>query len=221
MTTSGRSGIRLTDAKRALVLSRLHRLALEHGHDDLDAFIERLTRGQLPKAAEVAVVDRLTTNETYFFREPAHFADLRERARKHAAQHGRRATSASGAPPAPRARRPTARPCSWTTASETRPGASMAPTSPPPWWRRPAQVLYALDRAQNLSTEFLKRYCLRGEGPYEGQLLIDRKLRARVDFQCANLTQPLPDQLPMFDVIFLRNVLIYFEPAARRTSCGA
>ena len=51
--------------------------------------------------------------------------------------------------------------------------------------------------------------------------MIDRKLRARVDFQCANLTQPLPDQLPMFDVIFLRNVLIYFEPPPRRTSCGA
>ncbi|MFO1226446.1 CheR family methyltransferase [Roseateles sp.] len=209
------SGIRLTDAKRALVLSRLHRLALEHGHDDLDAFIERLTRGQLPKAAEVAVVDRLTTNETYFFREPAHFADLRERARKHAAQHGRKGDFRV-----------------WSAASSSGEEAYSAAMQlddslgDSPWRIHGTDLsttvvaaartgLYALDRAQNLSTEFLKRYCLRGEGPYEGQLLIDRKLRARVDFQCANLTQPLPDQLPMFDVIFLRNVLIYFEPAAK------
>ncbi|MEO3691945.1 CheR family methyltransferase [Roseateles paludis] len=209
------SGIRLTDAKRALVLSRLHRLALEHGHDDLDSFIERLTRGQLPKAAEVAVVDRLTTNETYFFREPAHFADLRERARKHSGPQGRKGDFRV-----------------WSAASSSGEEAYSAAMQlddtlgDTPWRIHGTDLsttvvaaartgLYALDRAQSLSQDFLRRYCLRGEGPYEGQMLIDRKLRARVDFQCANLTQPLPDQLPMFDVIFLRNVLIYFEPAAK------
>lgn len=44
--------------------------------------------------------------------------------------------------------------------------------------------------------------------------MIHRSVRERVRFQAANLMKPLP-QLPMFDVIFLRNVLIYFDNAAK------
>jgi chemotaxis protein methyltransferase CheR len=46
-------------------------------------------------------------------------------------------------------------------------------------------------------------------------VLIDKSLRARVQFEQANLMQPLPQSLPMFDVIFLRNVLIYFDNDAK------
>ena len=61
---------------------------------------------------------------------------------------------------------------------------------------------------------FLQRYCLKGQGEFEGQLLIARELRAHVQFLQANLMQPLP-KLPMFDLIFLRNVLIYFDDDAK------
>ena len=46
-------------------------------------------------------------------------------------------------------------------------------------------------------------------------MLVDRSLRSRIRFQQANLTQPLPD-LGQFDIIFLRNVLIYFDDAGKR-----
>ena len=42
-----------------------------------------------------------------------------------------------------------------------------------------------------------------------------RQLRARAQFLCANLMQDLPSELPEFDVIFLRNVLIYFDAEAK------
>jgi chemotaxis protein methyltransferase CheR len=45
-------------------------------------------------------------------------------------------------------------------------------------------------------------------------MLVARSLRDRVRFVQANLMQPLP-QLPQFDVIFLRNVLIYFDAEAK------
>ena len=61
---------------------------------------------------------------------------------------------------------------------------------------------------------YLKRYCLKGQGEHEGRLLVSRPLRERVQFLQANLMQALP-QLPMFDVIFLRNVLIYFDNEAK------
>jgi chemotaxis protein methyltransferase CheR len=63
--------------------------------------------------------------------------------------------------------------------------------------------------------DYLKRFCLKGQGSHEGSLLIARELRERVQFLQANLMQTLPGELPMFDVIFLRNVLIYFDNDAK------
>jgi chemotaxis protein methyltransferase CheR len=62
--------------------------------------------------------------------------------------------------------------------------------------------------------DYLRRYCLKGQGPHDGRLLVAKALRERVRFLPANLMQELP-QLPQFDVIFLRNVLIYFDNDAK------
>jgi chemotaxis protein methyltransferase CheR len=56
----------------------------------------------------------------------------------------------------------------------------------------------------------LKRWCLKGQDEMAGQLLVAGELRSHVRFECANLTQQLPN-IGLFDVIFLRNVLIYFD----------
>ena len=61
----------------------------------------------------------------------------------------------------------------------------------------------------------MKRYFLQGTGPYEGQILVDKVLRDKTDFAQINLIEPLPELVP-FDVIFLRNVMIYFEPPVKR-----
>ncbi|MDT9001717.1 CheR family methyltransferase [Paucibacter sp. APW11] len=200
------SGIRLTASKRALVLSRLQRLALDQGIGDLDEFVRLLVKGQLPAGLQVSVVDKLTTNETYFFREPAHFEDLRRRIAERQGSEEFRIWSAAS------------------SSGEEAYSIAMvlADKLGSAAWRihgtdlstavveSARQGLYSLERARNVPESYLKRFCLRGEGPYEGQLLIDRSLRERVEFQCANLMKELP-ALPMFDVIFLRNVLIYFE----------
>ena len=76
------------------------------------------------------------------------------------------------------------------------------------------RALYPMERARGMPMNYLKRFCLKGQGPYEGQLLVDKSLRRNVKFQQANLMQDLPD-LGLFDVVFLRNVLIYFDPTAK------
>jgi len=204
------SGIRLTEAKHALVSGRLQKLAHESGESDLDRYVDRLVHGRVGADEMTRVIDRLTTNETYFFREPQHFKHLAERA----AQHDRSrefvvwsAASSSGEE-------------AYTIAMVLADVLGGAP------WRvigtdlstamveSAQRALYPLERARMVPTETLKRWCLKGHGEYEGQLLIARELRQRVSFQCANLMQKLPP-LPAFDVIFLRNVLIYFENAAK------
>jgi chemotaxis protein methyltransferase CheR len=63
--------------------------------------------------------------------------------------------------------------------------------------------------------EYRQRYCLKGVGPHAGTLLVGKDLRMRVTFKQINLTRPLP-QVGTFDVIFLRNVMIYFDDDTKR-----
>jgi chemotaxis protein methyltransferase CheR len=74
---------------------------------------------------------------------------------------------------------------------------------------------YVMERAQNIPPAYLQRFCLKGHGPQEGTLLVERNLRNRVQFLQVNLNSTLP-QLGQFDFVFLRNVLIYFNAETKR-----
>jgi len=74
---------------------------------------------------------------------------------------------------------------------------------------------YPMERANRLPQSLLSRYCLKGIGQQEGTFLIDKSLRQRVSFVQVNLIETLP-QLGEFDVIFLRNVMIYFDQETKR-----
>jgi chemotaxis protein methyltransferase CheR len=204
------SGIRLGENKHALVSGRLQKLALEAGEKDVDAYVERLVNGGAPAAEMTRVIDRLTTNETYFFREPQHFNHLAERLK--AWPEGREiaiwsAASSSGEE---------AYSCAMLLADVlgderwqvigTDLSTAMVDSA--------RKGLYPLDRARLVPPDYLRRYCRKGQGPHDGQLLVAKALRERVRFLPANLMQELP-QLPAFDVIFLRNVLIYFDNEAK------
>ncbi len=203
------SGIRLVPAKRQLVIGRLQKLAAERGLHSLDDYVDQVIRGG-DQAELVRVVDRLTTNETYFFREPAHFDFLSEVVAR---------------------KRPGGEFRVWSAASSSGEEAYsiamlLADKIGPQGWKiigtdlSTAMVdaarrgLYPLERARNTSPQYLKRFCKKGSGPYEGQLLVNKELRANVHFQPANLMQPLPD-IGEFDVVFLRNVLIYFDAPSK------
>ena len=205
------SGIRLNESKHALVTGRLQRLAQEAGEDSLDAYVQRIVGGHAPADEMTRVIDRLTTNETYFFREPQHFNHLAEHL-EHAAPGGEFRV--------------------WSAASSSGEEAySIAMLladvlGDAPWQvtgtdlstavlQQARRGLYPLDRARMVPPDYLKRFCLRGQGEHEGQLLVARALRERVAFEQANLMQELPGTLPLFDVIFLRNVLIYFDNEAK------
>ncbi len=207
------SGIKLGDNKHALVSGRLQKLANEAGEDNLDAYVERLVRGNAPAEEMTRVIDRLTTNETYFFREPQHFNDLADRLQAHAQAGGNSFSVWSGA----------------SSSGEEAYSIAMLMTDilgPQGSWQivgtdlstsvldSARRGLYSLERARMVPPDYLKRFCLKGQGDQQGQLLVAKPVRERVRFLQANLMQALP-QLPMFDVIFLRNVLIYFDNDAK------
>jgi len=76
--------------------------------------------------------------------------------------------------------------------------------------RSASEAVYPEDRLRNVTPERLKRYCLRGDGASAGMVQIQDKLRERVRFGQLNLCQDIQGLGP-FDVVFLRNVLIYFD----------
>jgi chemotaxis protein methyltransferase CheR len=201
----GVSGIRLSDAKRPLVEGRLHKLAQHRGIRRLDDYVERLLQERDP-AEIVRVVDKLTTNETYFFREPQHFEFL---AQLLAAHEGRETFRV------------------WSAASSSGEEAYsiamlLAEKLGPTGWEvigtdlstvmvdTARRAVYPIERARRMPQEYMKRHCLKGHGEQDGKILVSRALRSHVRFEPANLMEPLPP-VGLFDVIFLRNVLIYFD----------
>jgi chemotaxis protein methyltransferase CheR len=77
--------------------------------------------------------------------------------------------------------------------------------------------LYQQDRIDGIPTDYLRKYCLKGKDEFEGKLLIIKSLIDRVNFIYVNLTSTLPlDELGTFQLILLRNVLIYFDTETKR-----
>jgi len=205
------AGIRMSDAKKALVSSRLMKRVHVRALHSFGAYYDLIASGADPVELQTAV-DLLTTNETYFFREPKHFDFLRHLLDERGAAPGTfrvwSAASSSGEE-------------AFSTAM------LLADCLGERSWEilgsdLSAQVLaraktghYVDERACHIPREYLRRYCLKGVGPQAGTLMVAAELRARVQFRQINLMQPLPD-IGMFDVIFLRNVMIYFDDDTKR-----
>ncbi|VTU25254.1 Chemotaxis protein methyltransferase [Variovorax sp. SRS16] len=205
------AGITLSPAKKALVCGRLFKRLQAHRLNSYTDYLALLDSGRA--AAEVqTAIDLLTTNETYFFREPRHFELLR--------------TVALAAASRPQPLRVWSAACS--TGEECYSIAMvLADCLGATAWevvgtdissrvlQRARAAHYPLERTRHVPPAYLKRFCLRGLGEQEGTLLVERPLRERVRFAQVNLNAGLP-ALGSFDMIFLRNVMIYFNGDTKR-----
>lgn len=203
------TGIALGDSKQPLVAGRLHTRLAALGLSSYADYVDRLEAATGTVERQMAI-DLLTTNETYFWREPQHFAVMLECAT--AAAQARHPFSV------------------WSAASSSGEEAytiamlldQLASKVSGLRWEimgsdvsqrvleRARRGQYVLERASRLPLELLHRYCLKGHGDQAGTLLVARQLRERVSFRQINLVESLPKIGP-FDAIFLRNVLIYFD----------
>jgi chemotaxis protein methyltransferase CheR len=206
-------GLSFADSKKPLVSSRLAPRLQRLGLDDFDDYAALIERADDGGEFQVAV-DLLTTNETYFFREPAHYALIedelsRTRPKRVAAWS---AASSFGDE-------------AFSTAmmladlqQQGRIGSDWSVLGTDISDRvlsSAVQAVYPADRLRQVAPERLRRHCLRGEGESEGLVQIGPKLRERVRFGQLNLCAPI-EGLGPFDIVFLRNVLIYFDAPTKR-----
>jgi len=209
-----RIGIRLSSEKKALLCGRLAKRLKERGLRDYDEYYALIAKGRDPAELQIAI-DLLTTNETYFFREPKHFEFL-----SRFLEEGKCAgTSGRGLRVWSAACSSGEEPYSIAMVLAEHLGAA-------PWEIVASDVStrmlerarvghYSLERAKGIPPEYLAAYCLKGVGKQEGTLLIERTLRERVAFRHLNLMD-VPADLGTFDIVFLRNVLIYFDLETKR-----
>lgn len=210
------AGISLSDAKKVLLVGRLQKRLRHHGLETYSQYYRLIADGREPKELQT-MVDLLTTNETYFFREPKHFDFLREEILTR--WHGNGGFRI------------------WSAASSTGEEAySLAMVLAEQLGGAPwdivgsdisTQVLekarrghYPMERNEGIPRGLLEKYCLKGVRSHAGTFLIAEALRRQVSFHHINLTQPITADIGQFDVIFLRNVMIYFNPETKQQVVG-
>lgn len=213
------SGISLGNAKRALVVSRLGARLKALGI----ATFEEYGRLVVNSDEEFTVMlDRITTNETHFFREPRHFDFLKTQlipswvAAARAKTRERRVRLWSAA-------------CS--TGEEPFSLAMTLLDGLPPHdeWAIEVEAsdistrvldkakgaMWPIEKASEIPPETLRRHMLRGVDAHQGTMKATEEVRALIRFRRINL---VGDNLPIdgpFDAIFCRNVMMYFSREAR------
>lgn len=205
------TGISLSEQKKALVIGRLGSRLRNRGVHTFSEYY-KILRDPSESIELQTAIDLITTNETSFFREPEHFQVLKDYLQS---------------------LRPVPFPFRvWSAASSSGEEAySIAMVladrlASAEWYvqgtdistrvvERARQGLYPMERSTTIPKDYLQRYCLKGQGKYEGMFRIDGRLRERVTFAHGNLGQ-LDPRLGLFQVAFLRNVLIYFDLEQKR-----
>ena len=208
-----RAGISLHDGKQAMVYSRLSRRLRETGHPSFDAYLKWLEGASGPQAdlEWQEFVNCLTTNLTSFFREEHHFHTLAEWLKARGSQPTR----------------------IWCCAASTgeEPYSLAITVAENMGLHAPVkilcsdidtQVLAKASRgvyeasARGLSPQRLHRFFLKGKGANAGSIRVKPELARLVEFRPFNLMQTSWQLGEAFDIVFCRNVMIYFDAPTQR-----
>lgn len=214
------SGIFLSEAKQALVVGRLGRRLRELGLPSFGAYYHLVADGDADE--RIRMLDCICTNETQFFREPRQFEYL-------AHQVCADWTARAAAGQMPRRIRVWSAACSTGEEPYSLAMTLLAHLPPASGWEveilatdlstraleRARAGRWPIDKAAQIPQPYLRRFMLRGTGAQAGVLQAGPEISSLLRFQRVNLHRPpYPVQGP-FDLILCRNVLIYFDVAAK------
>ncbi|MGJ8668577.1 MAG: CheR family methyltransferase [Oceanococcus sp.] len=202
-----RAGISLGESKQAMVYGRLSKRLRQLQQSSLDDYLDELDN---PHAEEWQhFTNALTTNLTSFFREAHHFDHLAQVLRQSTSQDRFRIwCTASSTGEEPYSIAMVAEEAGRTGPRKTEILASDIDTQV---LSRAAEGVYQLDRIEGLSNSRKKAFFQRGIGPRDGYCRIRPQLRKKLSFEQINLLHTAWPIETGLDVIFCRNVLIYFD----------
>ncbi len=209
------AGIHLHEGKQAMVYSRLSRRLRDTRHQSFDSYLQWLERtsGDTAQREWQEFVNCLTTNLTSFFREEHHFQTLTEWLKTHGSSHkGLRIWC-----------------CAASTGEEP---YSIAMVVAETLGLNANVKIIASDidtnvlttasrgiydaQCRGLSPGRLRNFFLRGKGGNDGHIRVKPELARMVEFRPFNLMQQHWSLGEPFDIVFCRNVMIYFDNATQR-----
>ncbi len=208
-----RAGISLHAGKQAMVYSRLSRRLRETSHHSFATYLQWLqaSSGPAGEAEWQEFINCLTTNLTSFFREDHHFVALVDDLRARSGRALRIWCCAASTGEEPYS---IAMTVAETLGAQAR--VQVVATDIDTKVLATAQAgIYSAD-TRGLSPERRQRHCLRGTGNNAGQLRIKPELARQIEFRPFNLMQQRWQVGEPFDIIFCRNVMIYFDAATQR-----
>jgi len=205
------AGIHMTEGKKALVEGRLRKRLVALNLQTYNEYY-KIVRDDNNKVERQLFIDLLTTNETWFFREENHFNYLKKILHERNPQQVMNIWSAacsSGQEPYSIA---------MLMAEErelTRPWNILATDISNKILNTAKKGVYLKKNIKGLSKTRTRRFMLNGVRSMSEYLAIAPELKKRIEFQSYNLIKsPLPHV--KYDVIFCRNVLIYFDKDTKR-----
>lgn len=207
------AGIDLPPAKRLMAETRLRQRARELGHSSLRDYCDRVLAK--PEGEREHLIDALTTNKTGFFREAHHFEFLATRALPDLRRRRLSVWSAgcsTGEEP-------------WTLAmvlaeyAERVPGfdySILATDVSGRVLRKAASAIYSEEDIGPVSEARRRKFLLRSRDRDRGLVRIVPELRRKVEFVQVNLVAVTAEVWPRAEIVFCRNVMIYFDKATRQ-----
>ena len=202
------SGITLHAGKRALVSARLQKRLRQTGAETFHDYV-KLVQSDASGDELTAMLDAITTNHTSFFREPQHFDFLRSTIVPALAQAPIRIWSAacsSGEEPVTIA-------ITLLDALGANHGSRIrilaSDLSTKALGIANAGV-YKMERVAGIPLDMLRRHFERGLGAQAGQARVAAHVRRLIEYRQLNFLEA-SDLGERFDVIFCRNVMIYFD----------
>jgi chemotaxis protein methyltransferase CheR len=208
-----RAGISLHTGKQAMVYSRLSRRLRETSHRSFASYLEWLEQSSGPAGEQEwqEFINCLTTNLTSFFREEHHFHALADDLKARAGRPLRIWCNAASTGEEPYTLAMTAVEALGTNA-QVKIVASDIDTKV---LATAARAIYPAD-SRGLSPERLRQHCLRGTGANAGKMRVKPELARMIEFRTLNLMDAHWSLGEPFDVVFCRNVMIYFDAATQR-----
>lgn len=192
-------GIHLHDGKQQLLQARVSKRLHATGIQSIGEYLARINEdtGEL-----VDFIDAISTNHTYFFREKHHFDNLND-----SHQEIWCAASSSGEEP-------------YSIAIHClekgfRPSIHATDISTHVLGKGKAGI-FPSERAKSVAVPMLKKYFKKGTGKWEGHIRVKDEIRNMVTFQRYNLVTDAVST-KAYDIIFCRNVLIYFDNPTKST----
>ena len=217
----GQVGIKLPAGKRLMLEGRLHKRVRALNYSDLNEYVEDLFDGGQPDTELIHLIDCVTTNKTDFFREPSHFAFMKNVAVPELLGLRGRGSAALKI---------------WSAACSTGMEAYTTAIVLDDMLRTGSRFrfrilgtdistsvldvakagIYTREMIAPVPDELARRYFLSSRDRLRAEVRVVPELRRSTNFMRMNLVDPVYPVDRDVDIIFCRNVLIYFEKHTQR-----